>query len=112
MGVTETVQTETSEVLLLNDPVFRTTVMIGENNAEGLLVGEISGVFIDKVPITNQIESGQPVFTSGLDGYTQRGWLIGQVADVSQPADEVFYKITIATPVSFDHLDFVEVASR
>lgn len=109
VGVVEKAYHNSSDVILISDPLFRTTVTIGDANAEGILIGEANGVFVDKVPSISQLKVGDPVFTSGLDGYTHRGFPIGHVAEIEAQQDQVFYSLIVRLPVSLDNLEIVRI---
>lgn len=109
VGVVEKVRANSSDVLLVTDPLFRTTVAIGSEKAEGLLIGEISGAYVSRVPTTSDVEAGDVILTSGLDDFTQSGWVVGTVASVNHREDEVFFSLIVELPINIDHIQFVQV---
>jgi len=102
IGVTENVSRRSSEVALVHDSEFRALATLSRNDTAGLIRGQIGqGARLEQIPSGSEIEVGDNIVTSGLDGTYPPGLLIGSVASMVEDADSVFMQAVIRHPVDF-----------
>lgn len=91
-----------SEVLLLRDPNFSVAVRIQESRVEGVLSGTGYGyASLNYIPPEEQVEKGDTIVSSGLDGIFPTGIPIGVVSAVNKDNVEFFQQIKV-TPFQQD----------
>ncbi len=90
VGKVISVNEYSSEVMLLNDSLFRVSVRLMNSRAEGIASGEGRRVVIKYIPLEVQnISNNEPVITSGLDGLFPPGIPVGYITSIK---DGQFFK--------------------
>ena len=83
--------------------------MIERTRRQGIVRGAgRDGSTLDYVPLQADVQVGDRVLTSGIDGVYPRGIPIGTVVAV-EPGGELFHPIQLAPAVDFGRLDQVFV---
>jgi rod shape-determining protein MreC len=109
IGRTVYVAGDQSQVQLITNPDASVGVMLENTRTPGVLrgTGELL-MDLSYINNTEQIQAGDSVLTSGLDGIFPKGFLIGKVADFSQ-GDGIFYDIRVRPLADFRHIEEVSV---
>ncbi len=96
-----------SQVILLTDYDSRIAALIQRNRARGILKGQgRSSCTLEYVGKGVDVEPGDRVITSGLDGIFPKGLLLGEVEEVSPgPSGDLFQTIKVRP---YSKLDTVE----
>jgi rod shape-determining protein MreC len=108
------------QVIEVSDHYSKVMLMIDRNSAVDALVqrsrarGIIKGASADKcrfefVLRKNDVQVGDTVVASGLDGVYPKGLLIGQISDLSERNSDIFYEITVTPFVDYEKLEEVLV---
>ncbi len=99
-----------SRVLLISDSGSAINVVVGPNEARGIVRGEYGlGLVLDMVLQAETFAAGDEAITSGLGGDLPRGLLIGSVVSTESSPDRLFRRGTIASPIRLDEVRFVSV---
>ena len=104
---------EASRVLLITDPGSKLNVRLQPTNAEGVLVGSITGdLLLDFIPQDANISNGDLVLTSGLGGDYPPNILIGQVSSIRKQDYALFQSGSVQPTVDFSHLEIVLIITN
>lgn len=96
-----------AKVQLITDRAASVGVQLSASRRQGVLRGSRPGeLTIDFVPRQAEVENGDAVLTSGIDGVYPRGIPVGTVVAV-EPGSEVFHRILVRPAVDFSRLAFV-----
>ncbi|OGZ32376.1 MAG: rod shape-determining protein MreC [Candidatus Portnoybacteria bacterium RIFCSPLOWO2_12_FULL_39_9] len=99
-----------AQVFLITHPNSRINILIQETEVKGIVKGESdSGLIIDWLDQKEEIKTGQTVVTSGLDGFFQKGLLIGWVEEVIVNQSQVFKKAKVKSAADFKRIERVFV---
>ncbi|HUI45569.1 MAG TPA: rod shape-determining protein MreC [Nitrospirota bacterium] len=112
VGRVETVLPGTSKVFLLTDPGSTVAVMVQRNREEGLLEGKLVNCALKYVSYYADIQEGDLVVTSGLDGIYPKGLAVGTVAKVVKREAEVFQTVVVKPAVQFSRLEEALVLTK
>ena len=99
-----------STVLLLTDPGFRLAVISQQSRTPGIAVGASSSDHLLEVTYVSQtanLQEGELLITSGVDGAFPKGVPVGIVTKVTPGAETLFQKVTAQPIVSLDRLEEV-----
>lgn len=108
IGQVESVTSSQATVRLLFDTKGTVSVMIQSSRVEGVLHGSHDGLlYLDYIPISQQVLEGDVIMTSGSGGTYPKGIMIGQVVSVTDKTNDVYHTIVV-TPLAGDTL-FEEV---
>jgi len=96
-----------AQVVLLTETASAIPVRLGETRATGILRGSGRGALptIDWIDLQYDIQVGDQVMTSGLDGKFPRSLVIGRVVDVTRNEAELFQQATVQPAVDFRTLE-------
>ncbi|OPL16925.1 MAG: hypothetical protein AVO38_07040 [delta proteobacterium ML8_D] len=100
-----------SKILLLSDYNSAIAALIQRNRARGIIKGAGSGLcrlaYVEKLV---DVEVGDRIITSGTDGISPKGLLIGKVSSVTQgPISNLFQNITVTPAVDLKRIEEVVV---
>jgi len=100
-----------SKVLLLSDYNSSVAALIQRNRARGIIKGAGKGrcylAYIEKVV---DVEVGDRIITSGTDGISPKGLLIGKVSSVTEGSiSNLFQEITVTPDVDLKRIEEVVV---
>jgi rod shape-determining protein MreC len=100
----------TSRVLLLLDAASGVDALIQRNRARGVLEGKGSdSVALRYVVKTDEVQKGDRVISSGLDGLYPPGFTLGEVVEVINETHAIFSDITVKPTADFRRLETVIV---
>jgi len=96
-----------AKVQMITDRAAAVGAMIERTRRQGLIRGRTSTELeLDLVPLQADVQPGDRVVTSGIDGLFPRGLAIGTVLSV-ESSGELFHRIRVAPAVDFGLLDHV-----
>jgi rod shape-determining protein MreC len=96
VGQVVAVSSRTAKVLLLTDPHSGADVLVQRSRARGIVAGSLdNGTMIKYIKRSEDVEIGDRVITSGLDGVFPKGLLVGTVADVRKKSFGLFQFVGI-----------------
>jgi rod shape-determining protein MreC len=102
-----------ARVQLISDPGSRVNVLLQPSDAEGILLGEISGeISLDWLPQDANIQPGDKVVSSGFGGSFPANILIGQVTSVKRRDYDLFQTAAVQPLVDFSKLQIVMVITN
>ena len=110
-GVVGRVVTPTAraaKVQLLIDRNAAAAALVERSRAQGLVVGTGTGLRMDYVPGMADLQVGDVVVTSGIEGIYPKGFRIGQIESLKRGTGE-FSDIAITPAVDFSSLEAVLV---
>lgn len=109
VGRVTDVSARTAEVVLVTDTTFRALAVV-ESGPEGILKGQIGGgLVLQQLPGDPDIETGDIVTTSGLDGTYPAGLLVGMVRTFARAPGEISTTARITPAATYRDLDAVTV---
>jgi rod shape-determining protein MreC len=104
------VQDDFSKVMLITNKKSLVAALVAETRSEGLIKKNAnSGLIMDLIPKTENLEIGQTVITSGMDNIFPRGILIGKIESIETPENQIFQKIIISPAIDFNKLETVVI---
>jgi rod shape-determining protein MreC len=95
----------TSKVILLTDPGCTIAVRVMRNREEGLLEGKLVNCALKYVSYYADIQVGDLLVTSGLDGIYPKGLAVARVISVSKNEARAFQTVLAEPAVSFSRLE-------
>lgn len=105
VGKVQTVLSGTSKVLLLTDPGSTIAVRVMRNREEGLLEGKLVNCALKYVSYYADIQEGDQLITSGLDGRYPKGLVVARVVKVSKHEATAFQSVQAEPAVSLSRLE-------
>src|SRR5262249_41469697 len=100
-----------ARVLLVSDHNSGVDALVQRTRARGIVQGTVdAGCGLKYVKRTEDVQVGDTVVTSGLDGIFPKGLPIGQVVAVDKRGQGLFQYAEIAPRVDFSQLEEVLVA--
>ncbi len=97
-----------AKVMLITDPNSAVDAIVQKNRARGIIKGGTVGYCIfNYVLRKHDIEIGDTVISSGLDGVFPKGLPIGRVSEVEKKDAGIFQDVTVAPYVDFERLEEV-----
>jgi rod shape-determining protein MreC len=102
-----------SKVLLIIDSNSAVDALVQNTRARGVIKGEPTGFcFFDYVLRKHEINVGDTVVSSGLDGVYPKGLRIGYVSEVVRRNSDIFQEITVLPFVDFETLEEVLIITN
>lgn len=99
-----------STVLLTVASEFLADAKISHTGASALVKGSFgSGLILDQVPQTSQLEKGWLIVTAGINSQIPKNIIIGEVGDIISPSSDLFKRAVLISPIDFHNLEFVFV---
>jgi rod shape-determining protein MreC len=102
----------TSKVLLLTDPANTLAVRVQRNREEGLLEGKLINCALKYVSYYADIQKGDLLVTSGLDGIYPKGIAVATVVSVTKREASSFQAVVAEPMVRFSRLEEVLVFKK
>ena len=99
----------TSKVMLLTDPGSTLAVRVQRNREEGLLEGKLKTCALKYVSFYADIQEGDLLVTSGLDGIYPKGLAVASVVKVAKHEASAFQTVYAEPAVRFSRLEEVLV---
>ncbi len=84
VGYIVAVSQRTSEVRLINSPQSEITGYSADNNAVGVVKGDVSkGIAMEDIPSSSIIKEGEIILSTGVGENFPKGYILGQVIGIS-----------------------------
>jgi rod shape-determining protein MreC len=112
VGRIQAVLPGTSKVHLITDPGSIVAVMVQRNREEGLLEGKLVNCALKYVSYYADIQEGDLVVTSGLDGIYPKGIAVGTVTKVDKQEAVAFQSVVVKPAVRFSRLEEALVLTK
>lgn len=97
-----------AKVMLITDPNSSVDAVIQKNRARGIVKGGTSGYCVlNYVLRKHDVEKGQAVVSSGMDGVFPKGLPIGAVSDIVKQEAGIFQDVSVHPYVDFERLEEV-----
>lgn len=95
-----------AKILLIIDPNSAVDGLIQRNRVRGLLKGESTDrCRLELVLLKEDVQLGDTVVTSGLDGVFPKGLRVGTVTNLEAPPNEMFHLIAVKPFVDYEKLE-------
>jgi rod shape-determining protein MreC len=102
-----------SKVMLIIDRNSAVDALVQRSRARGIIKGASADQCrFEFVLRKHDVQIGDTVIASGLDGVYPKGLRIGRVSDLSERKSDIFYDITVAPFVDYETLEEVLVILR
>jgi rod shape-determining protein MreC len=99
-----------SKVMLIIDRNSAVDALVQRSRARGIIKGASAAQCrFEFVLRKHDVQIGDTVIASGLDGVYPKGLRIGRIADLSERKSDIFYDITVAPFVDYETLEEVLV---
>jgi rod shape-determining protein MreC len=99
-----------SKVLLLIDRNSAIDALAQRTRARGIIRGSSDGRFFFQYVLRNyEIQEGETVLSSGLDGVFPKGLRVGQVKSITQKNSSIFQEVLVIPFVDFENLEEVMI---
>jgi rod shape-determining protein MreC len=105
VGKVQAVMPGTAKVILLTDPGSTLAVRVQRNREDGLLEGKLGLCALKYVSFYADIQEGDLLVTSGLDGLFPKGLPVATVLHVAKHEASAFQTVTARPIVSFSRLE-------
>jgi rod shape-determining protein MreC len=112
VGKIHTVLSGTANVILLTDPLCTIAVRVERNREEGLLEGKLVDCALKYVSFYADIQEGDLLITSGLDGIYPKGLAAATVVKVKKHEAAAFQTVVARPAVSLSSLEEVLVLTK
>jgi len=97
-----------SKVLLIIDHNSAVDALVQNDRARGIIKGGTEGQCLFKYVLRkHDIETGDIVVSSGLDGVFPKGLAVGYISKVFKPKSGIFQEVTVTPYVDFEKLEEV-----
>lgn len=97
-----------SKVLLITDRNSAVDTLIQRTRARGIIKGKLRGqCFLNYALRKHDIEVGDVVISSGLDGVFPKGLRLGRVSEIREQNYDIFQEVTVVPYVDFEKLEEV-----
>jgi len=101
-----------AKVLLLTDPNSGIDVMVQRTRARGIVSGSLeNGTVLKYIKRTEDIQVGDRLITSGLDGVFLKGWIVGTITKLRKETLGLFQVIEVMPAVNPARTETVLVVS-
>lgn len=111
VGVVTDVWPDRSRVRLITDTASLIPVVLTTSRAQGLLLGDLSGLLITDVPADAEITDREVVLTSGLGDVLPADIPVGVVGERISAESEVLQRLRATSPVNLSRLNHVVIQS-
>ncbi len=109
-GQVTDVSPEFSKVMLIVDRTSAVDALVQRTRSRGIVQGEFSDRCLLKYVLRkHDIQVGDTVISSGLDGVYPKGQRIGQVSQIARGTSGVFQEVVVTPYVDFEELELVLV---
>jgi rod shape-determining protein MreC len=106
------VMSHTAKVLLITDPNSGVDVLVQRTRARGIVSGSLeNGPIMKYVKHSEDIQVGDRLITSGMDGVFPKGMMVGAVTAVRKQTVGLFQQITVLPAVTLDTTEQVLVVN-
>lgn len=105
-----------SVVLLLTDPSSSIGALSQNTRTNGIVEGTFSSEFLRlnfvENSLSSQVELGERVVTSGLDGVFPKGILVGYIKDIKEDTGGLFKNIEVTPAINFRKIETVMILTE
>ncbi|MBS1111751.1 MAG: Cell shape-determining protein MreC [Nitrospirae bacterium] len=102
-----------ANIILLTDVNSAVSVRIQPSGIDGILEGRgVRNCFLKYVPQDAEIEIGQTVVTSGLDGIYPEGLLTGYITNITKKSGEFFWDVEVKPAQDLNAVEEVVILRR
>jgi rod shape-determining protein MreC len=102
-----------AKVMIITDRNSAVDALVQRSRARGIIKGASADLSqFEFVLRKHDVQIGDTVIASGLDGVYPKGLRIGRVSDLSERSSDIFYEITVTPFVDFEKLEEVLVILR
>lgn len=112
VGKVQSVLPGTAKVILLTDPGSTLAVRVQRNREEGLLEGKLDRCALKYVSYYADIQEGDLLVTSGLDGIYPKGLPVATVVKVSKHEATAFQTVVAEPAVAFSRMEEALVLTK
>ena len=98
-----------SRVLLIVDASSKLSTLIERTRARAICRGDGNGMSLDYLPLTDDVQIGDLLVTSGLGGGFPKGLIVGAVSRVDKRGYDMFQTVKVEPAVDFEHLEEILV---
>ena len=98
-----------SRVLLVVDASSKLSTLIERTRARAICRGDGDSMSLDYLPLTDDVQVGDLLVTSGLGGGFPKGLIVGAVTRVDKRGYDMFQTVKVEPAVDFEHLEEVLV---
>jgi rod shape-determining protein MreC len=98
-----------SRVLLVVDASSKLSALIERTRARAICRGDGSNMSLDYLPLTDDVQVGDLLITSGIGGGFPKGLIVGTITRVDKRGFDMFQTVKVASAVNFDQLEEVLV---
>ena len=109
VGRVVTATPHSSRVLLLVDAASKLSTLIERTRARAICRGDGDSMSLDYLPLTDDVQVGDLLITSGLGGAFPKGLIVGAVTRVDKGGFDMFQTVKVEAAVDFEHLEEVLV---
>lgn len=112
VGKVVAVSADSANIQLLMDPDSKISAFSqnADGKARGVLVGQFgTEILMDKILHEEKIESGDLIYSEGLEGFLPRGLILGRVSQILERENEVFKQAKVQPIFDLRDLDLVFV---
>lgn len=103
---------QTAKVLLITDPNSGVDVVVQRTRARGIVSGSLeNGPILKYVKHSEDVQVGDRLITSGVDGVFPKGIMVGAVTAVRKQTVGLFQQITVLPAVTLDTTEQVLVVN-
>lgn len=96
LGQIESISSSTATVNLLTDENSGVAAMLQSTRVEGILTGSTEGsLYLNYIPVSETVNVGDIVITSGEGGVFPKGIIIGEVLSVDSQPSDLYYTIVV-----------------
>jgi rod shape-determining protein MreC len=107
IGVVVAVDAHSSSVRLLTDSSSAVTAVVQESRVPAALAGDDGGLVLEFVPVTAPISEGDLILTSALGGRLPGGLVIGRIASVEAPGQQLFATVRVEPLTDYARIERV-----
>ncbi len=112
VGQVVAVTSKSAKVLLITDPHSGVDVIVQRSRARGIVSGSLdSGTILKYAKRSEDVQEGDRLITSGLDGIFPKGLLAGTVTKVRKKSFGLFQYVEVALAVDPSRIEEVLVVS-
>jgi len=112
VGKVQSVVHNAAKIILLTDPGSTLAVRVQRNREEGLLEGKLVNCALKYVSYYADIQEGDLLITSGLDGIYPKGFAVGTVIKVVKREASAFQTVVVQPAVRFSRLEEALVLTK
>jgi rod shape-determining protein MreC len=112
VGRVQTILAGSAKVVLLTDPASTLAVRVQRNREEGLLEGKLVNCALKYVSYYVDIQRGDLLVTSGLDGIYPKGLSVATVVKVTKREASAFQTVVAEPVVRFSRMEEVLVLTK